>query len=81
MNLEESTTYQYLLGKGMEKGIVAMRKVVLRHGTAQFGVPSKRELTLLQNVGDIERLEGLDEKLPKVHGWKELLEGAGDPSS
>ena len=82
MLLEESTTYQAVLNKGMVKGkaegraegtIEGEHKVLLRQGTKRFGPPSPEMAASLKAITDTERLERLSERILDVGNWDELL--------
>ena len=89
MLLEESTTYQYLIKKGMDKGrdegrdegfqsgreigLHALRKIVVNNGTRRFGIPSPEKIASLQKIDDINRLELLAERIFEAQNWDDLL--------
>lgn len=76
MTLEDSTTYQQILSKGVSQGRVeATIRMLIRIGTAKFGAaPSPAQLARLNGIGNLERLEELADQLPHTVGWYELLE-------
>ncbi len=88
--LEESTTYQYLIKKGMDQGrnegrnegwnegLQALRKIVVHSGTRRFGVPSTEKIASLQKIEDINRLELLAERIYEVQNWDELFAEQSD---
>ena len=86
MILEESSTYQWILEKGLvkgeaigkEKGEVKgeaneARKLVLRLGTKRFGPPSPAVGAALQAATDRERLERLAERTLDAVDWDDLI--------
>lgn len=84
MLLEDSTTYQWILQKGVSQGLSeglsqgvreGERNVLLRQGTKRFGPPSAAALAELQSISDTERLEQLAEKLLDATSWDDLLFG------
>jgi predicted transposase YdaD len=79
ISMEESTTYQAILEKGIAKGKDVgareeLRKVLLLLGQDRFGPASPRVSRTLNEINDLERLEGLTIKLLKVGSWQELLD-------
>ena len=77
--MEESTTYQAILEKGIAKGKDVgareeLRKVLLLLGQDRFGPASARVSRALNAINELERLEGLTVRLLKVSSWQELLD-------
>jgi Domain of unknown function (DUF4351) len=51
-------------------------KLILRQGTKKFGCePSQEELTTLNAITDIVKLEHLADRLLDVNSWTDLLAG------
>jgi hypothetical protein len=79
MTLEDSTTYQQILTKGVTKGVTQGRReagvrMLVRFGTARFGAaPSPEQLARLNAIADPDRIEQLADRLPDAAGWDELL--------
>ncbi len=77
MLLEESTTYQYLINKGMDQGrnegLQALRKIVLNGGTRRFGVPPTEKVASLQKIEDINRLALLVDRISEARSWDDLI--------
>ena len=89
MLMEDSTTYQRVLKKGMEKGLskglskglnqgkVQGRKdLLLELGTERFGKPRARIAATIQEIADLASLKILEKRLLHASGWNDLLEGA-----
>lgn len=76
MTLEDSTTYQQILNKGVSQGQVeAALRMLLRFGTTKFGAaPSPEQLARLNGIGNLAHIEELADQLPDSVGWYELLE-------
>lgn len=89
MTLEDSTTYQQILTKGVDQGRVEGRSegrsegrveeaftLLVRIGTKKFGAaPSAEQRARLQQIGDRDRLEQLADRVFDVTGWDKLLTG------
>jgi hypothetical protein len=78
MLMEESTTYQEILGKGLTQGLErgqlqAHRNVLLRQGTKRFGPPTPEVAAALAGIADLTRLERLAERILDATGWDDLL--------
>lgn len=83
MQMEESSTYQLLIRRGMERGVEQgietgrSREALLflmRQGKKKFGKePTQKQRAALVAITDVERLEALGEKLLDVSTWGELL--------
>jgi hypothetical protein len=72
--MEESSTYQYLVAKGMAKGeLQGAKKLLLRQGTIRFGTPDARIAAALDAISDLEQLEKMGLRLLDVSSWDELL--------
>jgi hypothetical protein len=76
--MRDSTTYQYILEEGRQEGLAMGRveeaqRTLLRQGRIRFGAPDGATETALRAITDLERLEGLLDRLVTVSGWQELL--------
>src|SRR5262249_4156867 len=83
LDMEESTTYQAIIEKGIQKGIqmaaeaIGMRegarRVLLVLGENHFGPPSSAVNATIQGINDLEQLLQLVVRVGQVGGWDELL--------
>jgi len=74
IEMEESTTYQYILEKGAEKGAIKeARQTLLRQGTKKFGLPEPAAKAQLEGIEDLDRLHDLELRILDVPNWQELL--------
>jgi hypothetical protein len=76
--MEESVTYQAIIRKGMEKGIVEGKlqegkRLLLLLGQNRFGAPDAEVRAAVEALTDLERVEWLSQRLLDVSGWHELL--------
>jgi len=71
-DMRESVTYQAILREGRAE---EARALLLRLGTKRFGPPSETARAAVEAITEIERLEGLNERLLDVESWEELLAG------
>ena len=72
--MEDSTTYQEILEKGMTQGLSqGQRAVLLRQGTKRFGPPPASIATALQAITDPTQLEHLEERILDAVDWDDLL--------
>jgi hypothetical protein len=69
--VEESTTYQYILQQGEIK---ALRRILLRQGSAKFGAPSKQVEDAIQELESLPRLRRMGVRLLTASSWKDVLE-------
>lgn len=81
MQMEESTTYQAIIRRGMAAGRAEgraeeARHVLSRQGRKKFGPPTAAQEAALAAITDLARLEDLSEKVLDVNTWDELLAGA-----
>ena len=82
MTLEESSTYQWVLKKGVEQGVAVGRaegtveelwRVLILQGRKRFGaVPTTVEI-VLRAVADPARLERMAERIFDAANWDDLL--------
>jgi len=78
MTLEESTTYQLILNKGLTQGeargrTVEAQSLVLTLGTQRFGSPAPPAEATLRAIADRERLERIAARLLTATDWNDLL--------
>jgi hypothetical protein len=76
--MEESSTYQWVIEKGMEKGIEkgslrTLRKTLLNLGTHRFKAPTAATLATLNTIDDLERLDRMTNRLLDAADWDDLL--------
>ncbi|HEV3439981.1 MAG TPA: hypothetical protein VG122_21620 [Gemmata sp.] len=78
MTLEDSTTYQLILNKGITQGraqgrVEEARRMVLRLAVKRFGpTPSNAEAAILA-ISDHDRLERMVDRVHDAAGWDDLL--------
>jgi hypothetical protein len=70
MTLENSTTYQLILERGIAQEAQAM---VLRLGAKRFGPPPPAAEAAVRGIPDRDRLEQLAERVLDATGWDDLL--------
>ncbi len=51
----------------------AFRKIILMQGSKRFGEPGEETFSKLNEIGSVERLEGLTVLLLDAPTWEELL--------
>ena len=73
MLMEDSTTYQEILEKGLSRG---RRGTLQRLAIKRFGPPSPKTLSVLQGITDTAQLDHLEERLLDATSWDDLLKGA-----
>jgi hypothetical protein len=72
--LEDSTTYQLILNRGVTKGAVeGERNVLLIMGRKKFGPPPPEREAALSAITDRARLERMAERILDATGWDDLL--------
>jgi len=72
--MEESSTYQYVIEKGMEKGKKEnLRNNVRRLGTRRFGAPDAAVLAALNGMDDLARLDRMFDRALDAADWNDLL--------
>lgn len=73
MTLEDSTTYQWILEKGVAQGrSQEARRLLLAQGRRKFGFVQQAE-TILQAIDDSERLERMADRIFDASNWDDLL--------
>jgi hypothetical protein len=68
--IEESSVYQGIFNRGRAE---EARDALLRLGTKKLGPPDPRIQAEIATIDDLDRLNGLLERLLDVSGWDELL--------
>jgi predicted transposase YdaD len=72
--MEDSVTYQAILRRGRVEGKVEEAKqLLLRMGRKRFGPPEPRTVAAIEAIAELERVEGLADRLLDVASWDELL--------
>jgi hypothetical protein len=77
--MEESTVYQVIIEKGIEKGeargrVEEARRNILQVGRQCFGAPSRAAQKVLKGITDLDRLHRMFDQVLKVDSWKALLD-------
>jgi hypothetical protein len=74
ISMEESSTYQAIVAKGLAKGSLQEAKKFLRLlGEKRLGTPDPQATAALDAITEVERLEQLGLRLEEVGNWHELL--------
>jgi hypothetical protein len=74
LGMEESTTYQAIIRKGVALGEVkGAQHVLLSLGEEPFGPPDAAVLAAVQAITDVERPAALAKRIREVQSWQELL--------
>ncbi|MDY3556436.1 hypothetical protein R5W24_005602 [Gemmata sp. JC717] len=78
MTLEDSTTYQLILSKGLAQGeargaVAEAQRLLLLQGQERFGAPDPAAEAALRAVTDRNRLEQLARRVLTATGWSDLL--------
>ena len=68
--MEESSTYQLIEERGARK---VLTQAILKHGRLKCGEPKADQLTTLQGIEDLDRLEELHRRSVTATTWEELL--------
>ena len=85
MGMEESTTYQEILRKGVEQGeaigvmkgeAIGLQESILRIGSKRFGQPEDLTVKALRAIESVPLLQRLVDRLLEVESWTELLNRA-----
>ena len=81
MLMEDSTTYQFVLEKGLKQGLSqgrseGQKNLLLRQGTRRFGAPTPETIAALGAIADVAQLERLAERMLDAKDWDDLLAGA-----
>jgi hypothetical protein len=75
INMEESTTYQAILAKGVAKGLAVaqLRESLLIEAMPRWGIPDQRARSVLDTITEVAELEQLLARVPTAAGWYDLL--------
>lgn len=78
VNMEDSTTYMWILEQGVEKGkrsgaLENARGQLLRQGAKKFGVAAPAMVARVNGLDDLEELGRLSDRLLDVATWDELF--------
>ena len=85
LDMEESTTYQAIIRKGVAKGrtegaLEEVRKLLLRLGQTQFHTEAPADVQArVEAMQDLDQLEQLLLRVTQVSSWDELLPASGRP--
>jgi predicted transposase YdaD len=75
LRMEESITYQEIVGIGEARGRIAeLRDVIVRMGRIKFGKTNRRVEDRVRAIEDRNELEALADRLVQVDSWGELFE-------
>ena len=69
-DMEESSGYQLIMERGEQKALI---RVILKEGRLKFGEPNASQLSSLQGIKDLGRLEELIGRRDSVATWEDLL--------
>lgn len=81
-HMKESTTYQYILSKGLAEGearglekgrLATAREMLLMLGARRFGQPSRAVRTKIEAEQDFARLEAWTGRVLDAANWQELI--------
>jgi predicted transposase YdaD len=81
--MQDSKTYQYAIETGREQGrdegrvegrVDEVRRLLTRFGERRLGPAPATVQAMLETIEDVERLEGLFDRVDGVQSWDELLE-------
>ncbi len=68
--MEESTTYQWIIRKGEARGA---REMLLEFGGWKLGTPNPTVVAAIEAITDLGRLRALAARLRDVNTWDALL--------
>jgi predicted transposase YdaD len=80
--MEESSTYQAILAKGREQGIVkgigqgaeqGEKRLLLRQCRKRFGELTPEQKAAIEAISDLDQIEALGERILEVSSWEELM--------
>ena len=83
LHMEESTTYQLIIERGIEKGIkqgeslgrlTGVRDTLIALGSERLGAPSKKVQQTLAKVNDLERLQRMIGRLFDAEAWQDVID-------
>lgn len=70
--MEDNPAYQIILEDG---AVRHQRQFLLGRGTKKFGAPTAEQSATLNAIEDIDRLDRMVDRLPRVKSWDALLQG------
>jgi hypothetical protein len=74
LTLEDSTTYQWILKKGVAQGALeTMRATVLRLGAKRFGAATESTQIAVNAITDPTRLQRMAERVLDAASWDDIL--------
>ncbi len=78
MSLESSSTYRYIIEQGEAIGLTRgrlqeVRIILLRQCRQKFGPPSAEIEARLAAITDLDKLEGLTDKVLMASKWEDLI--------
>ena len=78
LDMEESSTYQAILARGEQRGLLAgrlaeIRSAVRRLGTKRFGPPDAAAVARLDGLADLPALEDIHDRILDASGWDDLF--------
>ena len=78
MTLEDSTTYQLILNRGLTQGVAQgaveeARRLLLRIAARWHGAAPAAAEAAVRQVADRDRLERMVDRAPDAAGWDDLL--------
>jgi predicted transposase YdaD len=79
VSMEESTTYQAILRRGLQEGReegrrMEARRILFLTCEKHFGAPDASSQAALESIQDVDRLEDLIARASSAAGWHDLLE-------
>ena len=74
MLMEESTTYQYILSRGRDEGLIlGRRRTLLSLATQWFGEPTPEQLQQFNALTDPSKMDRLELEIRNILNWDELV--------
>ncbi|MGL6076287.1 MAG: hypothetical protein ACRC8S_19200 [Fimbriiglobus sp.] len=74
MLLEDSTTYQHILARGLARGLTReAQSLLLKLGGKRFGVATAEIESTIRNISDYDRLQRIADRLFDATTWDDLL--------
>jgi hypothetical protein len=71
--MEQSTTYQAIIERGIAKGeLIEARNTLLRLGSKKFGPPAPDVTAAIAAISDKGRLEDLTDRVLTAASWGEI---------
>ena len=69
-DMEESSGYQLIMERGEQKALI---RTILKLGRLKFGEPTAEQMSALQGIRELDRLEELTDRSVTATTWEELL--------